>query len=50
VGIHYNPIHQLTCFKKKVEGDSSRLPVAELFGKSVISLPVHPFMTQAMIL
>ena len=49
VGIHYNPVHLLTCFKRKAERNPDRLPVAELFGESVISLPAHPFMTQDMI-
>ncbi len=48
VCIHYDPVHLLPYFRTFNAKNTPRLPIAELFGKSVISLPSHPFMTSAM--
>jgi dTDP-4-amino-4,6-dideoxygalactose transaminase len=37
-GIHYNPVHQMTCYKDK----KTKLPITEKAGKEVVSLPMHP--------
>ena len=36
-GIHYKPIHKLSMYHSK-----NKLPVTERAGKSIISLPTHP--------
>ncbi len=37
VGIHYKPVHQMTLYKNK-----TKLPITENFGKTIVSLPMHP--------
>ena len=37
VGIHYKPVHEMTLYK-----NMKKLPITENFGKSIISLPMHP--------
>jgi len=37
VGIHYLPVHKMTLFKSSLE-----LPVTELVGSEIVSLPIHP--------
>ena len=37
VGIHYKPVHEMSLYKNK-----KKLPITEFFGKSIISLPIHP--------
>ena len=41
-GIHYRPIHTMTYYGRKV-----KLPVAEDAGKSIVSLPMHPNLTNS---
>ena len=36
-GIHYNPIHQMTMYKKNI-----KLPITEEIGKKIVSIPLHP--------
>jgi len=36
-GIHYKPIHEMTMYKNK-----TKLPISEKIGKSIVSLPIHP--------
>ena len=40
VGIHYNPVHQMTLYK-----NITRLPTTEDVGKKIVSLPIHPNLT-----
>ena len=40
VGIHYKPVHQMTLYK-----DSTKLPITENMGNQIISLPIHPNLT-----
>ena len=40
VGIHYRPIHQMTLYKNLAE-----LPITENIGEKIISLPLHPNLT-----
>ena len=40
VGIHYKPVHQMTLYKH-----STKLPITEKMGKSIVSLPIHPNLT-----
>ena len=37
VGIHYKPVHQMSLYKNKV-----KLPITEQMGKTIVSLPMHP--------
>ena len=37
VGIHYKPVHQMNLYKNK-----TKLPITENFGKTIVSLPMHP--------
>ncbi len=37
VGVHYLPVHKMTLFKSSLE-----LPVTELVGSEIVSLPIHP--------
>ena len=37
VGIHYSPIHKMKYYRSK-----SRLPITEKASKNIISLPIHP--------
>ena len=39
-GIHYKPIHQMTYYKQ-----NSKLPITETIGKEIVSLPIHPNLT-----
>jgi len=36
-GVHYKPIHQMSYYKSK-----SKLPLTEKIGKEIVSVPVHP--------
>ncbi|MCV0393555.1 MAG: DegT/DnrJ/EryC1/StrS family aminotransferase [Nitrosopumilus sp.] len=38
VGTHYNPIHKMSLYAKK----SSNLPITENIGKKIVSIPIHP--------
>lgn len=40
-GIHYKPIHRMSLYKSSVE-----LPVTEKVGKHIVSLPIHPNLTE----
>ncbi len=40
-GIHYKPIHEMTYYKKKIN-----LPITEKVGKEIVSIPIHPNMTE----
>jgi len=40
-GIHYKPIHQMTVYKNK-----QSLPITEKIGKEVVSIPIHPNLTE----
>jgi len=42
VGIHYKPVHQMTLYKNHV-----KLPITESIGKQIISLPIHPNLTNS---
>jgi len=35
-GIHYNPIHKFSLYRKKIS-----LPVTETIGKTILSIPIH---------
>ena len=36
-GIHYNPIHKMSFYNSKIS-----LPVTEISGSKIVSLPTHP--------
>jgi len=36
-GIHYNPVHLMSYYKK-----NWKLPISEVIGKEIVSLPTHP--------
>jgi len=40
-GIHYNPVHKMTLYKKF----KTMLPVTEKISKDIVSLPIHPNLT-----
>ena len=42
VGIHYKPVHQMTLYKNKI-----KLPVTEDFGNRIVSIPIHPSLTDS---
>tara|TARA_Y100001936_G_scaffold188676_1_gene187013 strand:+ start:1093 stop:2181 length:1089 start_codon:yes stop_codon:yes gene_type:complete len=42
VGVHYKPVHEMTLYK-----NMKKLPITENFGKSVVSLPMHPNLSNA---
>lgn len=44
-GIHYNPVHQMTMYKKF----KSILPITEKISKNIVSLPIHPNLTNKQI-
>ncbi len=39
-GIHYNPVHLMSFYKKKI-----KLPITESIGKKIVTLPMHPNLT-----
>ena len=39
-GIHYNPVHQMSYYK-----NGTKLPVTEMVGKQIVSIPTHPNLT-----
>jgi len=39
-GIHYKPIHHMTFYKQ-----NSKLPITETVGKEIVSIPIHPNLT-----
>jgi perosamine synthetase len=41
-GIHYNPVHLMTFYKKY----GRRLPITEKISKEIVSIPIHPNLTQ----
>ena len=41
-GIHYNPIHKMTFYHSK-----QKLPVTESISKKIVSLPIHPNLTES---
>ena len=41
VGIHYKPIHIMKLYNNK-----TKLPVTENAGSSIITIPIHPNLTQ----
>jgi len=41
-GIHYNPIHQMQMYRGKHD-----LPITEKVGKSIVSIPIHPNLSDA---
>ena len=40
-GIHYNPVHKMTMYKKF----TTTLPVTDNISKTIVSLPIHPNLT-----
>ncbi len=44
-GIHYNPVHKMTMYKKF----KSVLPETEKISKTIVSLPIHPNLTNKQI-
>tara|TARA_B100000586_G_scaffold19500_1_gene12926 strand:- start:3242 stop:3433 length:192 start_codon:yes stop_codon:yes gene_type:complete len=40
-GIHYKPIHTFTMYK-----NTGRLPITEKISKKIVSLPIHPNLTE----
>ena len=44
IGIHYKPVHQMTLYK-----NLARLPITEKIGKQIVSLPIHPNLTESQI-
>ena len=42
VGIHYKPAHQMSLYRNQ-----TKLPVTEEFGKKIVSLPIHPNLTNS---
>jgi len=40
VGIHYKPVHQMTLYRNK-----TKLPVTDNFGERIVSIPIHPGLT-----
>jgi len=40
-GIHYRPIHTFSAYRKNI-----RLPVTEKIGKEIVSLPIHPNLSE----
>jgi len=44
IGIHYKPVHQMTLYK-----NLARLPITEEIGKQIVSLPIHPNLTESQI-
>ena len=43
-GIHYKPIHQMSLYKKFV-----KLPITEKIGKEIVTIPIHPNLTNSQI-
>jgi len=41
-GIHYRPIHTMSMYKKQVN-----LPITEKAGKQIVSLPIHPNLSES---
>lgn len=41
-GIHYRPIHTMTMYRQK-----KHLPVTELAGNQIVSIPIHPNLTDS---
>ena len=39
-GTHYKPVHMFSMYKSKL-----RLPQTELAGKQIVTLPIHPNLT-----
>ncbi len=39
-GVHYKPIHQMSYYKQR-----SKLPLTERIGKEIVSIPIHPNIT-----
>ena len=42
VGIHYKPAHQMSLYRNQI-----KLPVTEEIGKKIVSLPIHPNLTNS---
>ena len=40
-GIHYKPVHTMSMYKTK-----KRLPVTELIGKQIVTIPMHPNLSE----
>ena len=43
-GTHYKPIHQMSLYKKSV-----KLPLTEKIAKEIVTLPIHPNLTESQI-
>ena len=43
-GIHYKPIHQMSLYKKSI-----KLPITEKIAKQIVTIPIHPNLTQSQI-
>jgi len=41
-GIHYRPIHTMSMYKNRIN-----LPVTEKAGKEIVSLPIHPNLSES---
>ncbi len=41
-GIHYRPIHTMSMYKKQIN-----LPITEKAGKQIVSLPIHPNLSES---
>ena len=43
-GTHYKPIHQMSLYKKSV-----KLPITEKIGREIVTIPIHPNLTNSQI-
>jgi len=43
-GTHYKPIHQMSLYKKSI-----KLPITEKIAKEIVTVPIHPNLTQSQI-
>lgn len=43
-GIHYKPIHRMSMYK-----NNSKLPITEKIGKQIVSIPIHPNLSNTQI-
>ena len=41
-GTHYKPIHKMSFYNKSI-----KLPVTEEVGKSIVTIPMHPNLTES---
>ena len=43
VGVHYKPVHQMSLYKN----NQVKLPVTETIGERIVSIPIHPNLTNS---